>query len=792
MKQIILILLATLCVSLLAAVNAIHVMPTSYLPGLDLELRVEITQGANTLKAVNLQYRAAGESKWLDSSMREENPGFWLGSIPRNTYSTSEVEYRFEFELLDGKKEYLPAETSLSEAYVIAPKATQGTKSDAFVRLNEESSITNDEDYLLVVSFLAIADELDPATLKVFVSDRDVTELTQISGSTLLYREAKPRPGIKKALVTAVANGRELYSETWITQINPGKAKLELPFTYRGSVNLSANSYSSTDSDISFGNTLSDFATWADIYASYGILDLSTRLYISSLEESNKQPVNRYTFGVQIPYLDLFFGDYSPELSEYTLNGKNIRGLYSKFDSKYLRLTWAHGEAVRKTTVEGNAELTMPYNSGTFKQEAIGARIAIGMEDGFTLGFSGSRHRDIISSLDPDYYRYIDANGDEQYSTKARDNAVMAVDVKLNVPDQHVMMGVELAASMLNTNTLTGVISDEELSDYGINLDLSPSDLADLFVINKNLEPFGLTEANLAWKAFIRSYIMNNMITMEYQQTGPAFNSFGSFYQMNDSKMFTISDHIAFGRILYLSGSFSQTEDNLMGHQTDTNKYRNIQASAILRYPHLPYLKATYYNNSSENSENTDIESDAFLPYSGSSSMMSFGIGYNFIQIPHVPTQIDLSYRSGDDSRESGSIDSRALEIVSDNKNSGLSFSMTNRFLPVPLKTYFAYSSGKNTDNQLEQDYTNSRIYLRVEYSFLAEMLKPYLSFSSTSLGGDQDEQSYTQTALGLQAYPLRNLSISTDLSLKGHSNKDISDKDYNTTTWRLLISQRF
>ncbi|MCD8479049.1 MAG: hypothetical protein LRZ88_01705 [Candidatus Cloacimonetes bacterium] len=92
----------------------------------------------------------------------------------------------------------------------------------------------------------------------------------------------------------------------------------------------------------------------------------------------------------------------------------------------------------------------------------------------------------------------------------------------------------------------------------------------------------------------------------------------------------------------------------------------------------------------------------------------------------------------------------------------------------------------------MEQDYTNSRIYLRAEYSFLAEMLKPYLSFSATSLGGDQDEQSYTQTALGLQAYPLRNLSISTDLSLKGHSNKDISDKDYNTTTWRLLISQRF
>jgi hypothetical protein len=336
------------------------------------------------------------------------------------------------------------------------------------------------------------------------------------------------------------------------------------------------------------------------------------------------------------------------------------------------------------------------------------------------------------------------------------------------------------------------VISDEELSDYNFDFGLSPSDVHEFFVINRNLEPFGISTANMAWKAFIRSYIMNNMITVEYQQTGSAFNSIGSPYHLNDSKMFSITDQIAIGRLLYLSGLYRLTNDNLMGYNTETNTHNNIQVQSILRLPHLPYLKAAFDSNSSENSENGDIESGAFIPYSGNSNQVSLGIGYNFIQIPYVPTQIDLSYRTGVNSRETGATDLRAIETLSDNKNNGFNLSLSNRFLPIPLKTLISYSSATNTNELSEKEYKNSRFYFRGEYSFLNEMLKPYLAFSTTSLSGDQDKQSYSVSSLGLQAYPLPKLSISTDLALKSHGNKADSDKEYSTTTWRLTVSQRF
>ena len=146
----------------------------------------------------------------------------------------------------------------------------------------------------------------------------------------------------------------------------------------------------------------------------------------------------------------------------------------------------------------------------------------------------------------------------------------------------------------------------------------------------------------------------------------------------------------------------------------------------------------------------------------------------------------------GEDSREIGSPDVRATTLVSDNGNSGINFSMSNRFLPIPLKTYLAYSTSSNENKLLDTETQNSRIYMKAEYSLFSDILKPYLAFSNTSLSGDQDESSYSITSLGLTAYPMRNLSVNTDLALKKVSNKDNSAAEYDTTTWRLLVSQRF
>lgn len=794
MKKLCLGLLLLSVAMLSWGVVAIHVTPTDISPGSDLELLLEITQGGQDLASVDINYRLIAESNWLNGSMRQDSPDspYWRGIIPRNVIANDEVEYRFELKYLSGVTEYIPARDSMQPNYLLSPLAPGGTLSKGFVLLTDESSISADEDYVLAVSFLALTPDIDPGSIKVFVGGRDVTQQAEITNSVLMYRQEQPREGIMKAMILANAKGKQVYSDTWITQILPGTVKRGRPFTLRGSANISTNIYdvSGDNSDIKAAEN--DFRTWADLYGNYGILDLQANLLISSLEDSNMQPVNRYTFGFQLPSLDLYLGDYSPNMSKYTLSGKSIRGLHGQLYGKFAGLSVSHGESARKTTFQDEA-----FKSGTFKQEAFAARFRLGSEDGFRIAFNGSRHRDVVSSLSEDYYRYEDAQGDTVYTAMARDNAVISVDTRLNVPDQHLMAGVELAGSIYNSNTIPGSITAAELEDYGlspefIGVELDPSDFSNLFVVNKNMEPLQPGKASLAWTAYLRMYVFNNFLNFEYSETGSAFYSLGIYSQPKDSKIFTFSDHMNIGRLLSISGSYTSTQDNLMKHNSETNTYHNINAQAVLRIPKMPYLKTSYYSNIGKNKLNSAIidSSYAFSPFNRDSNNMSFGLGYDFVQIPYVPTLFDISYRFGTDFSEldSGS----GLSPITENENSGISFSMNNRYTMIPLRTQLSYVSSQNSNILQDQDYANSSIFFKVDYSFLSGKIKPFVSLRTTSLTKDYAAQNYKNYNLGVESYPMKDMTIAADLGIRSYVNDDIPDQDYSSTSFRLCLTQRF
>ncbi|MCB5263048.1 MAG: hypothetical protein LHW64_03840 [Candidatus Cloacimonetes bacterium] len=792
MKKCYISILLLSAVMLSWAVVAIHVSPSSASPGADVELLLEITQGGENLANVDINYRLKGENSWQSEPMQQDAPdsAYWRGIIPSTMIANDILEYRFELKYLSGSTEYIPAKDSMKPNYSLNPLSPQGTQSQGFVLLTDESSMFSDEDYVLAVSFLALISDIDQSSIKVFVNGRDVTKRTEISNSVLMYREEHPKEGIMKAVVTANAKGKQIFSDTWIMQVLAGKgAKRGVPFKLRGSANFSTNIY---DVSGNISAAENDYRTWADLYGSYGILDLQTNLLVSSQEDSNMQPINRYTFGLVLPVLDIYLGDYSPNVSKYTLSGKNVRGVYARLHGYYSEFIVSHGESVRKTTYEDGS-----FKGGTFKQESLAGRFRLGSENCFMIGFNGSRHRDIISSLDEEYYRYETAQGDTVYTAMAQDNVVLSIDARLNVPDQHVMMGVEAAGSLYNSNTIPGPLSIDELADYGLDpefggYELDPSNFSDLFVINKNMEPFLPSRANLAWTAYLRMYFLNNFLNLEYSETGSAFNALGTYSQLVDSKMLSITDQMSFGRILTISGGYSISSDNLMGHKNETNDYQNINAQAVLRIPKLPYLKASYYDNVGKNKENTEIEDESFVfsPFNRDSKSMSFGLGYNFLHIPFVPTQFDISYRLGNDY---GEMDAGAgLNPISENENSGISFSLSNRYTMIPLRTQISYVSSQNKNILQEKEFANSSIFLKADYSLWSNKIKPYVSYRTTGLKKDYGNQNYTNYNLGVESYPIKNMSVTTDLGMRSYSNDDDSTLDYDTTTFRLCLTQRF
>ena len=172
---------------------------------------------------------------------------------------------------------------------------------------------------------------------------------------------------------------------------------------------------------------------------------------------------------------------------------------------------------------------------------------------------------------------------------------------------------------------------------------------------------------------------------------------------------------------------------------------------------------------------------------------MSFGLGYDFVQIPYVPTQLDLSYRFGNDFSELKTGGEEGMQRITDNKNSGMSFSISNRYTRLPLlRTQLSFVNSLNSNDLLDTEYSNSSFFVKADYSLWENKIKPYISFRTIGLHKDYAAQNYNNYNLGVESYPLQNMTVTADLGLKTYSNDDSRDLDYNSTTFRLSLSQRF
>ncbi len=798
-KSIYLISIFMLLALSLAAITVAHIPPKEFTQGLPVGLRLEVIQSWDQIQNAQLKYRAVGQNLWMNEPMKAEVPdGPWLKvEIPALPGTNLGIEYYFEFTLKSGVIETHPVIEPTTNAYVVVPVAREGSLSQDFILLSEGETVYANNGYVLAVSYFAIADDIDLSSMKVYVDGVDVTNRTTVGTNVLLYRIDKPKTGTKTAMIQAkMRNGSSIHSDTWVANVKPGSGGVGLPISVRGSINFASNMYSYTEDDdaTTYGKAKDDAASWLDLYGKLRFLDFQSNIYVSSLEESNKQPINRYTFGLMVPYWEAYLGDYSPYLSNFTMNNRNMRGLYTRLHSNSISLTWAHGEMVRKTTSSIMEDSLTVRKTGTFKQEAIGARLQFGSERGLQIGVSGSRNRDIISSLDFDdfaYIRTVDGVVDTLYTVTPKDNLVLSLDARLNIPEQNIVLGIEGAGSMYNRNTHLPAMTTEEIEDYAnqeipINIDA----INQLFVINKSIEPLMPSKANTAWTAYFRShfkFFWDNLFNISYSEVNSAFYALSTNFQQKDMKTLTLSHQMNFYQYFFLMGGYSQSEDNISGHRSETNIYDSYYANSIIRIPRLPYIKASYFVNSSQNKEGNENDSLAvFNPYLRNSKNLSIGLGYNFETLPYAPSQIDVTWRNGTD-------DSTVSDLLTyDNINSGVNVSIISNYTNVPLKTQIAFSTSNQDLQLVERVNKNVNIFLKAEYRLFDNKLKPFVQYRTINLGGDQEAQSYSYYTLGFDVYPIRDMSINTCLNLNSFSNKDVPDSDYSNTIWRFMVTQRF
>jgi len=802
MKRVLLVMTFICALMALSAVSIEHFSPKFYFFGTDVELRLNVLDGMDQIDNCTIVYSEKGKEIWKRENMEAETTGsYWfIGEISANDVRDLDIQYYFEIKLVNGDLMRLPDKAALEPLYELSPGAAMGDKSDAFVLLSDEPNPGAGQEYLFAVSFFDLADTIDTKSIQVWVGGRDVTRKSVITDNAILYRDPSPTPGDYKAMVTAKVGGKQVYSELWTTHVASRKKLSFLPMNLRGNIGFVSNVYDYNPSaTANLLETVDDAAGQLDVYGNYGMLNLQTNIFMSTLEDPDQQPVNRYMVGMQLPVLDVFVGDYSPTISTFTMANKNVRGLYSRFHTRYLSLVYAGGEMLRKTKYD-LLDDGISHTQGTYSQEALAARFQIGSEGGVMLGFSGSRNRDIISSLDPSEYSYTNTNGETVITTLPQDNAVLSADLRIAVPEQNVVLGADIAGSLYNYNTLPGPISADELQDYlpdDFPLDIDPADYADYFVLNQNMEPLMPRIENLAWQGYLRMLIFGNYLDARYTEVGPAFNSLSTYYQQKDTRSISLSDQINILNMVYLSGGASLLTDNVSGTKNETNATLSWNGQLTVRPAKLPYLRAGVFNNDVSNEENTEINDPNFTfnPFKRKSQSISAGIGYLFYMIPYVPSSLDITYRTGMDDSRTGTAELTEYE----NLNNSISLSMNNKFSIVPLKTQFVftiYNSSRDTSINTGiyplYDNQNTNLFLNAEYALFNKKLRPFASYRMLKLQGDQNPQQYDYLTFGLEASPIRDMNISTELGKQYYKDETTSTNNYDNLTWRFKISQRF
>lgn len=797
--------LVLLSLSLLAMAQVSHVVtaqnqaPINYAFGENVTMRVEVNMGAQSIQSVRLRYRFAQDIIYHSQDMKAQAPGspIWETELKSTQIKDKDIQYYFEFVLRDLSVEVLPWEFDINGPYTLVPGPMSGKLNSGFVLLSADGEFESHDAFVFAVSFFEIAEDIDTNSIRVWVGGKDVTKKSTITENAVVYRDTKTNGEELRALITATLNKEKVQSQIW--SLKTPKIKAPFPVNYSGSVNFATNIYDhnfSSDLNNIFENK-NDWMSWAEASANYGKLTSYTNLLISSHEDKNSQRVNHYTLGFKLPFLEVAAGDYSPKISSFVLNNRNQYGLYAKLFAKQLGIEVVAGEMVRSTKLASVDASGSPISApgGTFRQEVIGAKLRLGNENGFSLSINGARNRDIISSLPKEQYTYLNAQNEEQHSITPKDNLVLSLDMKLNIPDQSVVLGAEIAGSLLNTNTLDAPITADEIEQIAPDLDfLHPDELADFFIINRNMQPFLPSKNNLAATGYFRTFFWNNLFNISYTAVGSAFNSLSINQYPKDTSQINVSDQFFIGRYFNLTGGYNRNENNLSLSYSETQLNESWFAQAMLRIPYFPYIKGAYFNTDSSNKNNDKVQDiSLFVPYKRNSNSLSVGLGYDFKKIPLLPSQLDLTYRMGTNNSMEGATNDLVYEYFSNSFN----LSMTNRLIVLPLKTQFVFSVANqkkdlgisSTADLADENYT---WFFKAEYAFFKEKLIPFGSYRRVNLTGDQAAQSFDYITFGLDARPISDMSISTGISQKYERFNDDPMLKNNLFTWNFLISQRF
>lgn len=534
----------------------------------------------------------------------------------------------------------------------------------------EPMSRVSPDDLLISVSLLRADSTAQPEATRIFLDGTDITDRAVMSGDLLVVPPGAAGiplvPGKHTVTVRLVNSTGEVYRSAALdfyvagtgadaVEAAPPQAQLPAGPFYRGSVMLESRNES-----------IGGATTWYNRgglngSATYGDWTALGNLFITSDEDPDRQPQNRYYVGVTSPWLSAGYGDSYPLLSNLILSGKRVRGPHASLRLGAFNLDAVAGSTLRG--LEGNVLKTFAaesldversrdpgasyatledgsavrYVPGTYERDLIAIRPSFGSGETWQLGLTALQGKDDESSI--------------RFGIRPQENIVVGTDLVTRLDNGGVEFRAEAAFSVFNSDITGGTMTDAYIDSASIfegreeDVKRAKDILGRFITFNENVRPLALDQPSTSsWNADLTLNYLSQSLTLGYLYRGSDYVSFGQSFLRTDIQGFHIGDRARLAdNSVFLTVNYERLEDNTSGTKVATTAFSSINVSAqYLPRSGSTTLTASYgYFDSDNDIGNADPDSLRRMLAIDEGSNRVFlqaGQGFDYLDARHTAT----------------------------------------------------------------------------------------------------------------------------------------------------------
>lgn len=711
--------------------------------------------------------------------------------------NASSVEYYFQLNLRSGDQIFYP-ENSPSENPVrldivssqdgLADKIKKITSIDYTILSPEQGDALTPNDVVIAIALFYDVNQVEPGEFKLFIDNRDVTELADTSDYFISYVPKNLRNGTHDIKLEYHTQNEIFLVTKWsFDVVDPSQAKPSGLGNDNGNRPIGRIELGARSQTIA-GNSNDAYTARSNISGSHGLFRYSLNGFFTSQESDRLQPQNRFGATAQLgKWLRVDAGHVYPNISRFTIAGRRIYGLNTEANllKDNFNMQFVYGEVNRKisnlyssleisevTDNSGNpvdTTYTLGYQElgkGTFTRKIMAGRIAFGNERKFQLGFHAMKVEDDTTSIfnikdftslleaPPSLYSDLTLQDRQKLSenpellqiengtVRPQGNFVAGTSLKMGLLNNRVRLESETVVSALNNNIYGGPLTVQGADDLGFDIEQKDADLLDrlsqFIIINENMNVLPIKVKNIdsdsseAETFFPTSLIGSNS---EFSINYPA-NNFKLQYRWVGPNFSSLAN--------------STVRRDIAGF-TATDRFRLFRNRL---YVTLGYesLEDNVTNNKDATTESKTIRSNlSWYPVSNKLPRMSFGLRYRTREngVARFNPSVDNAFTNSAvqnfaiEVDEQGNIDTLLTPTPRENVTFNLSGSVTQQFQLLSIIHDASLSfNNLNTKDEVFAfgDVKSSAVSFNITSRFNEVRLRTQLglTFNNTETGSGQ------------------------------------------------------